>query len=91
MRTLPKRATVGSFNFGEIDVEKDCNCCEKGKYESIEEGIRLAVDVYVNTMQEQVHNMIFVCFVHPNHTSLDVTRKVVKQFTAVEGSCTRDT
>src|SRR5688572_22058879 len=56
---------------------------EKGRYESVDDGIRLAVDVYVKAIQEYSAKKTFKgVYVHPITPVLDVTRPTVKKFTA---------
>ena len=51
---------------GEIDCREGLIVAvEKGRYESVEEGVQLAVDVYVKAMQEQVAVKEFKVYVHP--------------------------
>jgi hypothetical protein len=82
MRHIPKGASV-IFNFGEIDCREGLIVAvEKGRYETVEEGIRLAVDVYIRAMQEQQAVKSLKVFVHPITPVLDVTRPTVKKFNA---------
>jgi hypothetical protein len=82
MRSIPSGAHV-IFNFGEIDAREGLLVAvEKGRYESIDEGIRLAVDCYIRAMQAEQTKKSLKVYVHPITPVLDVTRPTVKQFTA---------
>jgi len=82
MRHIPSRANV-IFNFGEIDCREGIlRAVEKGKYETLEDGIRMAVDVYIRALLEQVEKKELTAYIHPTVPVLDVTRKTVKAFTA---------
>lgn len=65
IRSIPDGSTV-IFNFGEIDCREGLIVAvEKGRYESVEAGVQLAVDVYVKAMQEQVAVKELKIYVHP--------------------------
>jgi hypothetical protein len=53
---------------------------EKGKYETIDDGILESVKIYIKALEEVVKKNNFVAFVHPIVPVLDVTRKTVKAF-----------
>ena len=80
MRTIPSKARI-IFNFGEIDSREGLLVAtEKGRYERIEDGINLAIDVYIKAMQEVQAKKQLQVFVHPITPTLDVTRPTVKLF-----------
>lgn len=83
IRSIPDGSSV-IFNFGEIDCREGLIVAvEKGRYESVEAGVQLAVDVYVKAMQEQVAVKELKIYVHPITPVLDVTRPTVKLFESV--------
>jgi len=83
IRTIPAGSPV-IFIFGEIDCREGLLLAvEKGKYETIEEGIDLAVKVYITALEDLAKAKKYKIFVHPIVPVLDVTRKVVVKFNAV--------
>jgi len=79
---IPMGAQV-IFNFGEIDCREGLLVAvEKGRYENVEQGVHIAVDVYIKALQEQQHHKNLRVYVHPITPVLDVTRPTVKMFEA---------
>lgn len=79
--TLPKGATAVVL-FGEIDCRESLLLCvERARYESIEEGARVVIDIYVNALLElaRSRSLARVC-VHPVPPVLNETRAVVCLF-----------
>lgn len=82
MRTIPAKATV-IFVFGEIDCREGLlEAVERCKYDSIEEGIEVDVQIYIKALEAVVKAKQLRAFVHPVIPVLDITRKVVKIFNA---------
>jgi hypothetical protein len=56
---------------------------EKGKYETIEQGITVAIDIYLDAL-EQVHKEYqFEMYIHPVLPILDITRSIVLTFNTI--------
>lgn len=82
LKAVPNGSTV-IFNIGEIDCREGLlravnNC----KYDTMEEAIESAVDIYITFLKEQQKERGFVTFVHPVLPVLDETRNVVVKFNA---------
>lgn len=80
LKAVPNGSVV-IFNIGEIDCREGLlravnNC----KYDTMEEAIAAAVDIYIGFLLEQKEQRSFVTFVHPVFPILDETRSVVLQF-----------
>mmetsp|Transcript_16129 Transcript_16129/g.21202 ORF Transcript_16129/g.21202 Transcript_16129/m.21202 type:complete len:169 (+) Transcript_16129:1111-1617(+) len=79
-KSIPSASTV-IFIFCEIDCrEALAKAVEEAKYGSIEEGIKVVVDIYVDTLVELVQKKKFSAYVHPVLPVLDVTRPIVLTF-----------
>ena len=71
------------FVIGEIDCREGILLCvEKLKYDSVDEGIAVSVDHYVNQLTSLVKKRNFNVLVHPVVPVLDVTRHLVAKFNA---------
>jgi hypothetical protein len=69
------------FIFGEIDCREGILLAvEKFKYETIEEGIRYTIGVYLDSLAEFQDKHNYKVFVHPVIPVLDITRDMVKKF-----------
>ncbi len=67
--------SIAIFNFGEIDCREGLFfAVEKCKYETVEEGLLLCVDIYVKCLTKIAHRKNLTIFAHPVAPVLDVTR-----------------
>ncbi|KAL0478909.1 hypothetical protein AKO1_007822 [Acrasis kona] len=82
--TIPKRSDV-IMMFGEIDCREGIwLAVEKCKYDDIDHGIRVAVDIYVDVLvQLTLDPYCFDIRVHPVMPVLDLTRDMVKKWNQI--------
>ncbi|XP_048776174.2 uncharacterized protein LOC125680539 isoform X2 [Ostrea edulis] len=77
---IPDGATT-VFCFGEIDCrEALLLCVEKGKYDSLEEGMDRVIEIYISLLARLQNLHGWDVYVHPVLPLLDLTRSVVMQF-----------
>eukprot|EP01064_Diplonema_japonicum_P014133 TRINITY_DN2166_c0_g1_i1.p1 TRINITY_DN2166_c0_g1~~TRINITY_DN2166_c0_g1_i1.p1 ORF type:complete len:848 (+),score=191.20 TRINITY_DN2166_c0_g1_i1:2332-4875(+) len=77
---IPKGSTVMMI-FGEIDCREGILfAVEKGRYSSVEEGMKETIDIYIKALVRLQQQHDFKVLVHPALPMLDVTRHLVCQF-----------
>jgi hypothetical protein len=80
MDRIPKGSKV-VFMFGEIDCREGIVVAvEKGRYETIEEGIDVCVDIFRNAILGVVEKYNFQVYIHPIVPVLTSTRPMVKAY-----------
>eukprot|EP01083_Nonionella_stella_P077146 210483_1 len=83
VETIPKGSEC-IFLFGEIDCRESLLICvERGRYKSVEEGIRKVVGIYVERLTRLSQQRKLKIFVHPIPPVLDPTRLTVMKFNAI--------
>eukprot|EP01133_Synstelium_polycarpum_P007419 gene7419-8679_t len=81
--TAPKGSEI-VFMFGEIDCREGILVSvEKCRYTSIEEGMEVTIDIYINALKDLIAKYQYKAYVHPVVPVLNETRFLVKQFNKI--------
>ncbi|KAF4030952.1 Tetratricopeptide repeat [Phytophthora infestans] len=80
LANIPNRSRV-IFLFGEIDCRVGIlEAVEKCKYETIEEGMKHTIDIFMDVLSDVVEKYAFDVYIHPVVPVLDETRLLVIQY-----------
>ena len=83
IKSVPKGAEVVMM-IGEIDCREGIfTAIEKGYYESVEEGIKATVGVFISLLKELIQKKKFKIYVHPILPVLNETREMVKLYNSI--------
>ena len=83
IKSVPKGAEVVMM-IGEIDCREGIfTAIEKGYYESVEEGIKATVGVFISLLKELIQKKKFKIYIHPILPVLNETREMVKLYNSI--------
>eukprot|EP01112_Ceratiomyxa_fruticulosa_P020635 TRINITY_DN7095_c0_g2_i1.p1 TRINITY_DN7095_c0_g2~~TRINITY_DN7095_c0_g2_i1.p1 ORF type:complete len:746 (-),score=166.86 TRINITY_DN7095_c0_g2_i1:30-2267(-) len=69
------------FLFGEIDCREGFPLCvQRCKYDTLEEGMNITINIYMDVLTKIIHERKFAAFIHPVVPVLNETRHIVKLF-----------
>ncbi|EFA78366.1 hypothetical protein PPL_09017 [Heterostelium album PN500] len=81
--TAPKGSEI-VFQFGEIDCREGIVVSvEKCRYNTIEEGMGITIDIYIKALKELVSKYNYKIYIHPVVPVLNETRVLVKTFNKI--------
>ena len=83
IKSIPTGAEV-ILIIGEIDCREGIfKAIEKGYYDSVEDGIKRTVDVFISLLKEIIEKRSFKVYIHPILPVLNETRGMVKLFNTI--------
>ncbi|KAF2074496.1 hypothetical protein CYY_004201 [Polysphondylium violaceum] len=81
--TAPRGSEI-VFLFGEIDCREGfVVSVDKCIYETIEEGMRVTIDIYIKALKDLISKYQYKIYIHPVVPVLDATRSMVKTFNKI--------